>query len=65
MLTEELAVDGNGRLETPDWTTGIIGGALLISGSVLLVIATLQHNRARADSHARLHPGVSGLEVRF
>jgi hypothetical protein len=47
------------------WTSGIIGGALLISGTMLLVVATLQHERSNTDRHVRLHPGPSGLEVRF
>jgi tetratricopeptide (TPR) repeat protein len=47
------------------WTTGVIGGALLISGVTTIIVAVAQHKRDRGSTATRLRPWASGLELRF
>jgi hypothetical protein len=47
--------------------TGIIGGALLVSGAAVLIMAVLERERARQSisKAARLRPRATGLELHF
>jgi hypothetical protein len=47
--------------------TGIVGGALLVSGAAVLIVAVLERERARQSisPSARLRPRLTGLELKF
>lgn len=45
--------------------TGALGGALVLSGATVIVVAALRLRKAKHQAHARLGTGQYGLEVRF
>ena len=47
------------------WATGAIGGALLISGTTVVIVAAVRRKLGKKGIRARLYPGAQGLEVRF
>jgi hypothetical protein len=47
------------------WATGVIGGAFLISGAVVVIVAMVERGRTRGNQRAQLRPWMHGLEVQF
>ena len=47
------------------WITGAIGGALVVTGAALVIVAVVQKRRGDRPSAARLQPHITGLRLHF